>query len=253
MSVFDSTTDQSAAPNTQEDNQSFVAQLVAARGEQWSNPETIAKGKLEADQHIARLEQQLKELNEDLGKTKAEQDYAKTLLETLQSQKPLAGTSEQSTESQSGAGKEDTTLDPSSLKELIAQVLDNRTAEQRAADNRTKVDSYLQQTYGTEAGKTVQEKAKELNLSVDYLKSIAEQSPNAFYQLIGVPKPRESAAPPSGSVNSVATMQSGERTYAYYRELRKTNPTKYYSPSTQQQMFKDAEMAEAKGVNFFDS
>jgi len=253
MSVFDSTVDQSAAPNNSEDNQSFVAQLVAARGEQWSNPETIAKGKLEADQHITRLEQQLKELNEDLGKTKAEQDYAKTLLETLQSQKPLAGTSEQSTESQSGAGKEDTTLDPSSLKELIAQVLDNRTAEQRAADNRTKVDSYLQQTYGTEAGKTVQEKAKELNLSVDYLKSIAEQSPNAFYQLIGAPKPRESAAPPSGSVNSVATMQSGERTYAYYRELRKSDPVRYNSLQIQKQMFADAKKAAEKGLDFYST
>lgn len=253
MSVFDSTTDQNPTTEHSEDNQSFVAQLVAARGEQWSNPETIAKGKLEADQHIARLEQQLKELNEDFGKTKAEQDYAKKLLETLQEQKLLAGTSEQSPKQESGAGEENTTLDPSKLEELIAKVLDNRTVEQKAADNRTKVDKYLQEVYGTEAGETVQAKAKEIGLSVDYLRGIAEQSPDAFYQLIGAPKPKESAVPPSGSVNSMATMQSGERTYAYYRELRKTNPTKYYSPSVQQQLFKDAERAEAKGVNFFDT
>lgn len=253
MSVFDSTTDQTPAENTSEENQSFVAKLVAERGEKWSDPEEIAKGKLEADKHIAMLEQQLKDLNEDLGKTKAEQDYAKKLLETLQKQEPLAGTSEQSPKQESGAGEENTTLDPSKLEELIARVLDNRTVEQRATDNRTKVDNYLQQTYGTEASKTVQEKAKELNLSVDYLKGIAEQSPDAFYQLIGAPKPQGSAAPPSGSVNSLATMQSGERTYAYYRELRKTNPTKYYSPSVQQQLFKDAERAETKGVNFFDT
>jgi hypothetical protein len=70
MSVFDQTTGQEtgnapapaeATPTTE----SFVAKLVQERGEQWSDPEAIAKGKIEADQHIKNLETQLAEMRKD--------------------------------------------------------------------------------------------------------------------------------------------------------------------------------------------
>jgi hypothetical protein len=37
---------------------SFLSKLVEAKGENWSNPEVLAKGKLEADSYIQTLETQ---------------------------------------------------------------------------------------------------------------------------------------------------------------------------------------------------
>ena len=255
MSVFDSTTNQSAENNTSnEGNQSYIAKLVAAKGETWKDPEIIAKGKLEADEYISNLERQLEEMKQDFEKTKTQQDYAKTLLETLNQSKPLETSSSQGEPKETtGTQTENTTLDPSKLEELIAQTLDKRTAAQIAADNVRKVDTHLTATYGTEAANAVKTKAQELGLSVDYMRSIAEQSPDAFFSLIGAPKPAESASPPKGSVNSEAVLKTGDRTYAYYRELRRSDPSRYYSPSVQQQLMRDAERAAEKGQDFFQT
>lgn len=253
--VFDQTTDQSAEEKTVTGgNPSYIEQLVAAKGETWKDPEIIAKGKLESDQHIANLERQLKEMTEDFTKKQAEQDYAKKLLEELQNGKPpevSAGSS--SPKEEANTQTENTTLDPSKLEELIHKTLDQRTQAQIAADNVRKVDAHLSETYGTEAGKTVQAKAQELGLSVDYLKGIAEQSPDAFFNLMGTPKPQQSSAPPKGSVNAMAAQGSGDRTYAYYRNLRKENPSQYYKASVQQQLMKDAEKAAGEGKDFFQT
>jgi len=59
---------------------SFVAKLVEAKGDNWKDPEVLAKGKLEADTYIQQLEGQLTQMREDLSK----QDYAKNLLDQLQ-------------------------------------------------------------------------------------------------------------------------------------------------------------------------
>jgi molecular chaperone GrpE (heat shock protein) len=256
MSAFDSTENQQNAENNSENegNQSYVAKIVAARGEKWSDPEMIAKGKLEADAYITNLERQLQELKEDLTKTKSEQDYAKQLLETIQNGKlPSASGGEDSPKEDTSTQTEDTTLDPSKLEELIAQTLDKRTAAQRAQDNLNKVDSRLNESYGTDAQNAVQAKAQELGLSVDYMKSIAEQSPDAFFSLMGSPKPAQSASPPKGSVNSEAHFKPGERNYAYYAKIRKENPVAYYSPETQRQMFADAKAAKQKGIDFYSN
>ena len=51
--------------------ESFLDKLVQAKGENWRDPETLAKGKLEADGYIKNLEDQLATMREDMKK----QDY----------------------------------------------------------------------------------------------------------------------------------------------------------------------------------
>ena len=87
MSVFtegaattQSTQTEQVTTETSPPQESFVAKLVEAKGENWNNPEVLAKGKLEADGYIQQLESQLTQMREDLGK----QDYAQKLLDQLQ-------------------------------------------------------------------------------------------------------------------------------------------------------------------------
>ncbi len=137
MSVFDTDSDQTTdgSQNTEsafqtetQPQDSFLGKLVETKGEQWSDPEVLAKGKLEADTYISNLESQLKELKEDLGK----QDYAKSLLEQLQNR--ATDTTNVNTEVQSnnnnisGTEAGDTTpdLSESTLKSLVEQTLTER-------------------------------------------------------------------------------------------------------------------------------
>ena len=87
MSVFDQAQQpegQSQAAEQQavttEQQESFLAKLVAVKGDNWKDPEVLAKGKLEADGYIKTLEDQLTAMREDLGK----QEYSKQLLDQLQ-------------------------------------------------------------------------------------------------------------------------------------------------------------------------
>ena len=249
MSVFTegNVTEQAtqAEPQTTETTppqESFVAKLVEAKGENWSNPEVLAKGKLEADTYIQQLETQLTQMREDLGK----QDYAAKLLDQLQNKaadpttaKPvmpnnnndIGGTSE---------GNTNPSLSEEDLKSLVEQTLTAREKDSVVKQNLSFVDAELEKSFGTNAKATVQNKAKELGISIERMQEIAAESPNAFFSLIGEPK--KSFNPMvQGSVRTegVNMQTSAERNWSYYQNLRKSDRHTYYSPKVQQQLMED--------------
>jgi len=249
MSVFTegNVTEQAtqAEPQTTETTppqESFVAKLVEAKGENWSNPEVLAKGKLEADTYIQQLESQLTQMREDLGK----QDYAAKLLDQLQNKaadpttaKPvmpnnnndIGGTSE---------GNTNPSLSEEDLKSLVEQTLTAREKDSVVKQNLSFVDAELEKSFGTNAKATVQNKAKELGISIERMQEIAAESPNAFFSLIGEPK--KSFNPMvQGSVRTegVNMQTSAERNWSYYQNLRKSDRHTYYSPKIQQQLMED--------------
>lgn len=230
-----------AEAQTFETKESFVKKLVEERGENWQDPEVIAKGKLEADNHIKELERQLEELRGDLSKN----EYAKQLLETLQG-KAEAPTSSNPVESQKqqseegSAADQNTTGDAGDLESLVEETIRKREQQQTAQQNLTQVQETLSKAFGTEANKVVQERAKELGMSLDRLQEIATESPSAFMRLIGEAPAVESNPAPSSSVNTTAKFnQSSERNWQYYQNLRRTNSKQYYSPKVQNQLVQD--------------
>ena len=249
MSVFtegnvteQATQTESQTTETTSPQDSFVAKLVEAKGENWSNPEVLAKGKLEADTYIQQLETQLTQMREDLGK----QDYAAKLLDQLQNKaadpttaKPvmpnknndIGGTSE---------GNTNPSLSEEDLKSLVEQTLTAREKDSVVKQNLSFVDAELEKSFGTNAKATVQNKAKELGISIERMQEIAAESPNAFFSLIGEPK--KSFNPMvQGSVRTegVNMQTSAERNWSYYQNLRKSDRHTYYSPKVQQQLMED--------------
>jgi hypothetical protein len=236
MSIFDQTTDQNADKQVSLGGatSSFVERLVASKGEQWNDPEVIAKGKVEADDHIKSLEQQLKDLREDLGK----QDYSKQLLETLQQSK-AQGTPPAAVV-QEGTQPAVTPVEAETIESLVAQALQKRDTIATAESNLALANASMVETFGTEAAATVQAKANELGMSLDSLRALAAQSPAAFASLIGSAPVSQAGSAPRTSVNSAAAFQSnGDRDYAYYAALRKSDKERYYSPQVQREMLAD--------------
>jgi len=223
-----------------ETEESYVKKLVEARGEKWQDPEVIAKGKFEADNHIKELERQLEELRGDLTKN----EYAKQLLETLQGKAEAPTSSNnaeaQQKETQGSTADQNTTGDAGDLESLVEETIRKREQQQTAQQNLTQVQETLQKAFGTEANKVVQERAKELGMSLDRLQELATESPSAFMKIIGEAPAVENNPVTSSSVNTTAAFnQSNERNWSYYQNLRRTNSKQYYSPKVQNELVKD--------------
>lgn len=257
MSVFDAAQEpqgqsqQATEAMTPEQQESYLAKLIQAKGENWKDPEVLAKGKLEADGYIKNLEEQLKQLREDLGK----QEYSKQLLEQLQNKatqpasvNPVVANNNKGSTATEGNTQPQVSED--TLKSLVEQTLTNRERENTVKQNLAIVDEELQKTYGTEAPVVVQAKAKELGLSLQRLQELAAESPNAFFNLLG--EPNKVMAPiVQGTIRTegVNMQASADRNWEYYQNIRRTNKQLYYSPKIQRQLMEDKARLGAKFGN----
>jgi hypothetical protein len=253
MSVFEDkqevtpTEEAPVAEQKTEDTQpaeSFVKKLVEARGDKWSDPEVIAKGKVEADAYISDLEAQLAQMREDLGK----QDYASQLLDQLQKKaptttdgKPVApNTNKNDTSGTDTGGHTNPAVSENDLKSLVEKALTEREAKATVDQNLGVVMKHLNDSYGTEANATVKKKADELGISLDRMEEIAKESPTAFFALIGdTKKPLRSMTSGSIRTDGVDYQTTGDRDWNYYQNLRRENKSLYYSTKVQRQLMED--------------
>lgn len=223
----------------QTQTESFVEKLVAARGPQWKDPEVIAKGKLEADTYVASLENQIKELREDLSK----QDYSKSLLDALQN-KATPSTTVAVAPNTNNSGTEPADTKPAVsediLKRLVEETITKKELERTEAENKRIVADKLVKDYGTNADEVVNKKAQSLGINPARLQELAAESPSAFFALVGE-KDKPYVPMVTGTINTSSASQqtTSDRNWAYYQNLRKSNKTLYYEPKTQRQMMDD--------------
>ncbi len=251
MSIFDEAKstdsqpqDQQTTETTQQETQpqaSYLQKLVETRGENWKDPEVLAKGKMEADAYIKNLEDQLSQMRDDLGK----QDYAAKLLQQLEG-RASASTTDKPLESNTNTsgtvteGHTNLAVSENDLKSLVEKTLTERELQATANQNISAVDSKLQDMYGTEASNVLLNKSKELGISLERMQNLASESPSAFFTLLG--EKQESFKPMTqGSVRTdgVAMQSSAQRDWSYYQKLRRENRNEYYSPKVQQQLMED--------------
>lgn len=232
----------SGEPKTPEPNagteSDWIEKVKATKGEQWQDPNVLAKGYLASQDHINSLERQIEEMREDLGKRATAQEILEQLKQSQA--KPTGG--EQTANSTSGEGANTKPSEPEDIKTLIEETLTQREAQRTAEQNLQEADRKLAERFGTEATAVVEAKAKQLGLSKERLKEIASESPTAFLSLVGEGQKTESNQLPKSNVNTATdefSKSSDARTWKYYQDLRRTNPKMYYSPRVQRQMEKD--------------
>jgi rubrerythrin len=237
MLFEDQTTNPQTTPQTTED---WLAKVVEAKGETFKDVQVLAKSKLESDRYIKELEEQAKALREELTR----QDYSAKLLEQLQNKapNPTNGNPVAPNQNNGSTTPSDTKPETSEdiLKALVEKTLTERETKNTAEQNAAIVRNELVAKYGTEAKSHVERKAQELGMSYSRLEQLAQESPNAFLTLIGEPK-KDFKPLTQGTINtqSVSMQTSTARDWNYYQNLRRTNKTEYFKPSTQQQMLKD--------------
>lgn len=231
-----------ATAQTEQPSTSFVERLVQAKGENWKDPEVLAKGKLEADTYISQLEQQIGQLREDLGKN----DYAAQVLDAINGKAADTSTAKDIEADKNTAGVEEEGTPPSlnedDLKSLVEKTLQEKETQKSIEQNLKTVEETLKGQYGDKLGQVLQNKATELGLSMGRMEELASESPSAFLALFGDNRQENMfTSMMNSSINTegVNMQSSTERNWTYYQNLRRENPKQYYSPKVQQQIMKD--------------
>lgn len=186
-----------------------------------------------AQQHIPRLESENKELRDKVVELEDKLAKATTLDEAL------------TRISNQGEGQQN--VDRTDVAQIVEEVLGQKQTDERMTANWSAVESALLSKYGewNVADKMVQERAAELDISLQDATLMAKQNPKVFKQLFNLEDPKHSSNP-GGSHGTGARGQRGVSSHpgavrdsAYYSNLRKNDPNKYWSMDTQAQMRRD--------------
>jgi hypothetical protein len=126
------------------------------------------------------------------------------------------------------------------INKLVRDELANASEEKRRADNINAAAEAMNDHYGSpaKAQEAIQRRARELNVSVEWLRDAASQSAPAFLATMGLTGERPRATPGvSNEVNLTNANRGGMKNFKYYDDIRKKSPKVYYSGEMQRQMF----------------
>jgi len=228
---------------------------LVGEGKKFKTIDDLAKGKAESDRVILAREQELSQLRGEL----AQRESIEQMLQRNQTPQsaPKTATPEleyQPTHVSSGTSDED-------LARRIKEVTKELNQADRVQNNLESVASKLTEVFGSEDGanRAVNAKAIELGVSVEFLQSVAAQSPKAFFAQIGldsIPTTPQSTPRTGGNVNPevLGHNHQGPKpgTYGFYQHILKTQGTAaYFDPKIQNQLMKDAFAAAEKGTDFY--
>ena len=226
-----------------------LAELVG-EDKKFKSIDDLAKGKLEADQHIGQLEGEMKLLREQMAELEEAASKKATVSDLVDAVK--TANKRVDTEGNQRISEEQ-------LQQMVESIMEGRHEKQtRLANFQQANKSVLDKFNGdVEAARAyTAERAKQLGLTTDKLRSLGEESPSAFKQLMET-QPSTGAQGVTGipevhvdrGVNQHSQMViDGHRTKAYYDNLkREMGPSKYWNDTKiQGAYFKDAQALGAR-------
>ena len=222
-------TEQTTQPNTNPAPTSTptagVFEQLVGPGKKFSDPEALAKGKMEADSFVKQLTGEAAQLREIVREQDArlkQLESRTSILDRLNGEPqgaepnpaPVVKAPAPATPEVKGLTAED-----------VTQLIENRDRNKSEQSNIAKVDQTLFKTLGTDAAAYVKQRAVELGMPVEDLRNIAAKSPSAFFNMIGLSE----TAPTSGQSNSmyvprnqgnVTDTRAPVRNQAYYEALK---------------------------------
>jgi hypothetical protein len=226
--------------NQQQEPGDSLAALVGD-GKRYRDAEALAKGRLDADAHIARLEAEAKEKTEAISLLENRADEGATMKDILEHLK--AGNSDDP------QNQQEPVITEEAIADLVESRMDKRDDIRSARTNREVCNTALLSKFDgnkTDATEHLRSKSAELKISIKELQRMSEQTPGAFKRLLDIDQNRgsrqEFRSPNSTGATGAGDTGAETRNASYYKALKKeVGFTKYYTPAIQQQRFKDME------------
>lgn len=223
-------TDQVMQPETTETEQpqeelnpyeSLLKEITDPEGRpKYSSVEDALKANKHAQTHIQTLEQENKRFKEE--NTRMEE-----LFEKLSSKEQQATTEEESaTTAQSESPKPEGEQQAVNKEDLFAEFearMSQKQKEQIEKQNKETAVQRLQAAYDDKAADAIKARAKELDVTPEFLLDMAATSPKAFYTTMGLAdKPKPKSEWHSSSVNSSALPNTQQKPEVKGNPLRNT-------------------------------
>lgn len=235
-------------PEGTESPENYLESLVG-EGKKYKSADELAKAYAHLNTFTERIKEENNGLRTELG-SKVTLEELVNKLTTHTNNTNTSGVSNQNDNpdngerhgSDSGRG-----LTQAEVAELVRKSITEEQTRAAQLSNRNTVVSELQKAWGTNYVDRLKEVQRTLDVSPEMLDNLAATSPNLFLNAVlgssratTTPVDPNAGVAPRSSVNSSASgMRQGalpKEDWAYFEKLRSENPTKYWSPSTQNRM-----------------
>lgn len=185
-------------------NALLADQLASIKNEEgnqkYSTVDDALKGASNAQEHISRLEAELKEARADSEKSATMQDIMNSIKGEATADDP-----------------QQNQLNEDDIGSMFEQLLTKHKHQEAAAANETAFSNKVTELYGEKAKEVLGGKAKELGIGMDILQDMARRSPQAALQLVGATSGGNLGNRPSSTVNTVSqpnNPDAPERTFS---------------------------------------
>lgn len=134
-------------------------------------------------------------------------------------------------------------IKPEDIEALIAKKLSDHQISLKQQENFNSMQAKLKQTFGDDYASAYKQRLDTLGLTKEYADDLAKSHPTVFMKTFGLDEvtqkpidnlPRNQVRPSSFAPHTT------KRDWAYYQEMKKTNPRLYLDPKIAVQMHDDA-------------
>jgi hypothetical protein len=233
MSTFD-ITQMGTKPDGNSSQSDLLGELVG-EGKKFKTVDDLAKGKLEADSFIERLQTENKALREAM----VSDDTPDVVLAKINELLVSKGSDKNTTTAQVNQTKPQESLS----KEEVLELLTKREMDQRRTNNVNRFNAQVNKAFGDKTGEVLATRLGELEMDPELFSAMVEKNPEAALRVLGLKESGMSSGVFDSSVNTEAFFGpsgkgSGEKqNFAYFNKLRRELRERYYEPEIQKQVF----------------
>lgn len=214
--------------------------------------EELLEAKINSDLFVDTLTKRQDDISRDYLEAKKQID-AQASLQELVDRLNAQQTSTSSTAT--NANEEKPRIEQKDIESIVLkQIQENKLSEKRTA-NGLEVQNKLREKFGDKSSSILREQAQALGLTQERVNELAQESPAAFFRLMGLEQTQLESfqTPPRNNQRNDNFAPKGQtkRDWNYYQELKKTNPTLYLDRKIAIQMHND--VLEQGEVGFYGS
>lgn len=222
----------------------YHADLVG-EDKKYKDDKALARAAAEKDLFIERLKRE----NAGMRQTLSTSTSVETLLAKIE-EKTKPQPQPASNHEAQAAATEPALTQPVDIEKTVEDLMNRRAREKERADNERKVEERLRHAYGENYQTRVKQEASKLGVGTEFLSELARAQPQAFLKLLNLDEERrpDNLTQPQNTFRPSGNAHGG-KTWSHYETIRKTNPTEYYKPAIQNEMFK--QLAELGQEDFY--
>jgi hypothetical protein len=210
----------------------YFEELVG-EGKKYSDPKELAKATAYKDQHIAQIEDENKRMRDELATRIKYEDFLDKL-EKL----PQVGSRDPQDDDDSH--KDMSAMRPEEVERLLEQKLSQLEAQKAAQQNLNYVRSELEKALGPNYVQHLKRQMNELGMTEAEVQRMAQSNPKVLLRALAVSSDSKDnifQAPPKGTNSSFSLSPSKKKGDSYFEEIRKKDPTTYWTPQIQNEIF----------------